>query len=72
MLMPCTPNYKENLCINRTLQEAINYLNSGSIPDLYIMENTQRFDFNEFNNVTIIKESVVNSIHLNLLQASTE
>ena len=75
MLQPCQPDFVKNVCINRTLEESNNYLLSfgkGTIPDLYIMENVQRFDFTEFKDIKVIKESVVNSIHLNQLQASTE
>jgi len=42
------------------------------MPDLYILQNQKRFDFNAYNTAgKVILESHLFSTHLNLLQAST-
>ena len=66
MYMACTPDYINNLCINRTKEETLNYL--GNIPDIYVMQNVKRFDSRSYDKkAKIIEESVIFSVHLDLL-----
>lgn len=42
------------------------------MPDLYVLQNQKRFNFNDFSrDGKVIEESNLFSVHLNLLQAST-
>ena len=66
MYMACTPDYVNNLCINRTKEETLAYL--GNIPDIYVLHNVKRFDQQVFESTgKILEESVIFSVHLNLL-----
>ena len=43
MMLPCDPDPARGICMNNTLEKTLDYL--GNIPDIYILQNAQTFDY---------------------------
>lgn len=59
LYMPCLPDPKNNVCINKTLDDLQKYLQS---PNMYIIRNQRRFDQGVFAGYPIVEESLVSAI----------